>query len=105
RVAINAPQVVLRHGESPVLEQIFQFPGINLRARTLVVVARDGAAELAADEEQLLLLLALRGVRIELAERRQPGAHDGDDDEQAEVGEAALQISRHGPRRSPGLTP
>src|SRR5207253_10217276 len=57
--------------------------------------AGDRLPELVADEKELALLLALRRLRVELAERGEAGAHDRDDEQHGDVGEAALQIRRH----------
>src|SRR5437763_9199623 len=87
--------MVLRHGKALVFQQLFHFFRIDLGAWALVVIRRYRLAELLADEEQLALLLALRRLRVELAERGEAGAHDRDDEQHRDVGEAALQISRH----------
>src|SRR5205085_3732631 len=73
------------------------------RAGAALVVRADGLTELVTDEKELALLVALGRVRVELAEGGETHAHDGDDDEQADVGETALLQKRGRNIGSPGL--
>src|SRR5262245_162482 len=91
RVGVHPAQVALGHRIALVLEQVLELLRKTLRgARGALVVGADRLPVLVADEEQLLLLLALHRVRGELAVRRHPRAEDRDQDERTGEREALL---------------
>src|SRR5687768_9495912 len=86
------------HRIALVLDKLGERLGIAL---LLFVVAGDRGSILVTPEEELRLFLALSGVGSNLPVRRQPRAHDRDDDHQPQVGEASLPLtSAHSPWRS-----
>ena len=92
-VGENLAQVACGVGLTFIQQQVFQFLGeLFVCTRGVLVVGEDGLRVLVADEEEFLFLRALAGGVPEGADGRQRDTHDGDRDQQPDVGEAGARV-------------
>src|SRR6185436_13692160 len=90
-VGVDAPKMAPRYRKAVVLDQVLERAReARLARRRAGVVVHEGLAVLVADEEQLLLALALRGGAPELAGRGERDAEERHRDQDAEIGKAAF---------------
>lgn len=94
-IAIQATQMGAALNPPGVNEQVLQPRGQDAALRRSgEEIGLDGAPELLADEEQIRFALTLALGGLMFGQRKMPGPHGGNADQQTEQGAAVLSASR-----------
>ena len=73
-----------------IFQQIGQFARVGIGSGGEFGVFENGTPILIADPEQVLFAVALLGLADDLRARREQGRYHGDQDQQRQIGDAAL---------------
>src|SRR6185369_11775260 len=93
-VGVDAPKMAPRYRKAVVLDQVLERAReARLARRRAGVVVHEGLAVLVADEEQLLLALALRRRAPDFAGRGERDAEERHRDQDAEIGESPFRAN------------